>query len=113
MSDDINARLSQLAGDFVVRLRRIAPGAGVESILPADISRFSLLMTLSGFAACTVWPSSDIALNEGIALSSTTPLQLTYRDFGPVMGFQWFSSAGFGGAVIHIIEVCYKPGGNS
>jgi hypothetical protein len=81
--------------------------AGTPTLLaPENHSRVCLIIGVSGAQQVQVAPRASVLQTTGIALSAsgTSYIPITFGDFGPLVGVEWWGNA-VGLAVVEVIEV--------
>lgn len=91
---------------LTLRQQDLTIGVAAASILPSNITRKSLLFSNNSAGTIFVRPDTEPSTTVGIILNSgDSPLQLTFSDYGPLIGREWFAISTLAGSPLYVIEV--------
>lgn len=98
-----------LAGKFDTRQWDLTLGSAGESILKANPARVSFLIT-TFVNDIHIGIRAGASQQQGMAIKvGAVPLQILFRDHGPMVGMEWYQYDDVGGTKVCIIENIYYP----
>lgn len=101
---------SELGPLFEIRSGVVTPDTAAEQFLLGNSNRVTLSLSL----ATTVHVSVSNILSNATAdqvfhIGVESPVIITFRDFGPLVGLPWFASGGITLPPLLFTEIIYRP----
>lgn len=99
---------ARLAPYFQTFFRKVTLGLGSPTlIVNAFPNRVGIQFSSNSNAPYWIWTDASVASNVGILLPQNSPaLQMTYNDFGPIVGSAWYGWNGTG-IVVYMTETWF------
>lgn len=94
-------------GPCRVTARSVPVPLATKTLLAAENhARVGLILAVAGANNAQVAPRPDVLGNQGITLSQNgdSRLEITFADWGPLVGVEWWANA-VGASTVEVIEV--------